>query len=226
MLNEDRAEEYVIVPPLTDELGNCTWTNQETESMWAEWFVVTSECKYPEIAVRLADFFYSTEGSYTALYGPPGEDNLWYFNEDGKVVFTDWVNKDIDRYEYTPYPTLPYYMSEEFYALEQVPDESEMSLKEQLQRRNTAYQMETYSKVVPKNSWPKVKQSLSNMKTYEAIKQRIPDPTQWRIEFIKGTKSLENEWDVYIANLKKQGIDDMIRIQQESYDEYLKWLAE
>ncbi len=225
-LNEERAEEYVIVPPLTDELGNCTWTNQETESMWAEWFMVTSKCKYPEIAVRFADYFYSTEGTYTALYGPEGEDNLWYYNEEGKVVFTDWVNREVKKYEYTPGPTMPYYMSAEFYELEQQPNEDDMDLKEQIQRRNTAYQIEVTSKVVPKNAWPKVKQSLSGMKTFTAIKARIPDPTQWRWDFLTGAKSLENEWDTYIQNLKKQGIDDYIRVQQESYDSYIKWLEQ
>ena len=226
LLDAERAEEYVVVAPLSDELGNCTWTNQLTESMWPEWFVVTSECKYPEIAVRMADYFYSTEGTYTALYGPEGEDNLWYFNEDGKVVFNDPANKDVKRYEYTPGPSMPYYMSDEFYALEyKETDESKMDLKEKVHNRNIAYQMETYSKVVPKNSWPKVKQTLANMKTYKAIKQDITD-MQWRIDFIKGTKSIENEWDTYIANFKKLGVDDMIRVQQESYDDYLKWLEQ
>lgn len=225
-LDTERAEEYVVVPPLSDELGNCTWTNQETESMWPEWFVVTSNCKYPEVAVRMADYFYSTEGTYTALYGPEGEDNLWYFNEDGKVVFTDPANKNIARYEYTPGPSMPYYMSDEFYALEYVEeDESKLDAKEIIHRRNIAVQMETYSKVVPEKSWPKVKQSLANMKTYKAIKQDIAD-MQWRIDFVKGTKSIENEWDTYIANLKKLGVDDMIRVQQESYDDYLKWLEQ
>ena len=226
LLDAERAEEYVVVAPLSDELGNCTWTNQLTESMWPEWFVVTSECKYPEIAVRFADYFYSTEGTYTGLYGPEGKDNLWYFNEDGKVVFNDPVNKDVDRYEYTPGPSMPYYMSDEYYAVEyKETDESKMDLKNKLHNRNIAYQMETYSKVVPKNTWPKVKQTLANMKTYKAIKQDIAD-MQWRIDFIKGTKSIENEWDTYIANFKKLGVDDMIRVQQESYDDYLKWLEQ
>lgn len=226
LLDAERAEEYVVVAPLSDELGNCTWTNQLTESMWPEWFVVTSNCKYPEVAVRMADYFYSTEGTYTALYGPEGKDNLWYFNEDGQVVFTDPANKNVKRYEYTPGPSMPYYMSDEFYALEyKETDESKMDLKEKVHNRNIAYQMETYSKVVPEKSWPKVKQTLANMKTYKAIKQDITD-MQWRIDFIKGTKSIENEWDTYIANFKKLGVDDMIRVQQESYDDYLKWLEQ
>ena len=67
--------------------------------------MVTKACKYPEIAVRFADYFYSVEGSYTALYGPPGEDKIWYVGEDKLVHFTESEDgRSIEEraYEYTP----------------------------------------------------------------------------------------------------------------------------
>ncbi len=223
-LSTERAEEYVVVPPLTDEQGNCTWTNQEVESIWPEWFVVTSNCKYPEIAVRMADYFYSTEGSYTALYGPQGEDNLWYFNEDGKVVFTDPENKEIKKYEFTPSYSVPHYRSVAFAeAAYEETDESKLSAREQIDRRNKEAMIEAYFPVMNKNSLPKAKMSLENMKKWNAVSPDIDDYT-WRKKFLMGEASLENEWDAYIANMKKLGVDDLIRIKQESYDEYLKWL--
>lgn len=226
MLSAERAEEYVVVPPLSDEQGDCTWTNQEVESMWPEWFVVTSSCKYPEIAVRLADYFYSTEGSYTALYGPQGKDNLWYYNEDGKVVFTDSANKETKKYEFTPSYSLPHYRSEEFYAAAyEETDESKLTPAERIDKRNKEAQIELYFPVMPKNSLPKAKMSLANMKKWKTTSQDIDDYT-WRKNFLMGEASLENEWDSYIANLKKLGVDDLIQIKQESYDEYIKWLNE
>ena len=225
-LSAERAEEYVVVPPLSDELGNCTWTNQEVEAIWPEWFVVTSNCKYPEIAVRLADYFYSTEGSYTALYGPQGKDNLWYYNEDGKVVFTDPANKETKKYEFTPSYPMPHYRSAVFQDTEYVEeDESKLTLAEKVERRNKADILEKYFPVMNKNSLPKSKFSLENMKKYNAISPDLDDYT-WRKDFLMGKASLENEWDSYIANLKKLGSDDVIKIKQESYDAYLKWLSE
>lgn len=225
-LSAERAEEYVVVPPLSDELGNCTWTNQEVEAIWPEWFVVTSNCKYPEIAVRLADYFYSTEGSYTALYGPQGKDNLWYYNEDGKVVFTDPANKETKKYELTPSYPMPHYRSAVFQDTEYVEeDESKLTLAEKVERRNKADILEKYFPVMNKNSLPKSKFSLENMKKYNAISPDLDDYT-WRKDFLMGKASLENEWDSYIANLKKLGSDDVIKIKQESYDAYLKWLSE
>ncbi len=226
MLSAERAEEYVVVPPLSDELGNCTWTNQEVESIWPEWFVVTSNCKYPEIAVRLADYFYSTEGSYTALYGPQGKDNLWYYNEDGKVVFTDPQYKETKKYEFSPSYSMPHYRSTAFGEAEYVEeDESKLTLAEKIDRRNKADILEKYFPVMAKQSLPKAKMSLSNMKKWNGISGDVDDYT-WRKKFLMGEASLENEWDSYIANLKKLGADDMIQIKQESYDEYLKWLSE
>ena len=225
-LSAERAEEYVVVPPLSDELGNCTWTNQEVEAIWPEWFVVTSSCKYPEIAVRLADYFYSTEGSYTALYGPQGKDNLWYYNEDDKVVFTDPANKENRKYEFTPSYPMPHYRSTIFQETEYVEeDESKLTLAEKIDRRNKADIIEKYFPVMNKNSLPKSKFSLENMKKYNATSPDLDDYT-WRKKFLMGEASLENEWDSYIANLKKLGSDDVIKIKQESYDAYLKWLSE
>ena len=194
--------------------------------MWPEWFVVTSSCKYPEIAVRLADYFYSTEGSYTALYGPQGKDNLWYYNEDGKVVFTDSANKETKKYEFTPSYSLPHYRSEEFYAAAyEETDESKLTPAERIDKRNKEAQIELYFPVMPKNSQPKAKMSLANMKKWKTTSQDIDDYT-WRKNFLMGEASLENEWDSYIANLKKLGVDDLVQIKQESYDEYIKWLNE
>ena len=225
-ISAERAEEYVVVPPLTDDLGNCTWMNQEIESMWGEWFVVTSACKYPEVAVRLADYFYSTEGSYTALYGPEGEDNLWYFNEDGKVVFTDPGNEETRKYEFTPSYPLPNYRSVAFNELEYIEeDESKLTLAEKINKRNKQALLDTYFPVMAKQSMPKMKHSLENMKRLNAITPKVDDYS-WRKKFLLGEASVDNEWDTYIANMKQQGAYEMVDIYQETYEEYLDWLGE
>ena len=222
-MSAERAEEYVVVPPLSDELGNCTWTNQQVETCWPEWFVVTSSCKYPEIAVRLADYFYSLEGSYTALYGPEGEDNLWHFNEDNKVVFTPKENLATERFQYTPGYPLPHCSGTEFWAAEAAKDESEMTAAEKITKRNEERRLELYNPVVPKKSLPKIKMSLTDMKEASLLSKDMDDYT-WRKKFLMGEASLENEWDAYIANMKKLGVDELIQIYQNSYDSYVEWL--
>lgn len=113
-------DEYAIIPPLSDDQGNCTWTCQYTESIWPEWFLVTKACEYPGgCGAPSADYFYSVEGSYTALYGPPGEDKLWYVGEDNLVHFTesdDGRSIDERAYEYTPSYPMPTSAAKDFMA--------------------------------------------------------------------------------------------------------------
>lgn len=222
-ISAERAEEYVVVPPLSDELGNCTWTNQQTETCWPEWFVVTSNCKYPEIAVRFADYFYSLEGSYTAMYGPEGEENLWHFNDEGKVVFTPKENLSLEKFQYTPGYPLPHWSGTAYWSAEAPADESKMTAVEKIEKRNNERRLELYNPVVPKKSLPKIKMSLTDMKEASLLSRDIDDYT-WRKNFLLGEASLENEWDAYIANMKKLGVDDLIQIYQNSYDSYVEWL--
>ena len=221
----DRAEEYVIVPPLSDELGNCTWTNQQMETIWPEWFVVTSSCKYPEIAVRLADYFYSLEGSYTAMYGPQGEDNLWYLDDDGNVTFTEkkYTEEENGIYAYTPGYPLPHFAGEDYWNAMPTEDESKLTALQKYSAKNDDRLVELYSPVIPKNPLPKTKMSLTDMKEANLISKDIDDYT-WRKKFLLGEASLENEWDTYIANMKKMGVDELIQLRQIAYDSYLEWL--
>ncbi len=55
-------------------------------------FIITTSCKYPEVALRWADYFYSDEGSLFFYYGDEGVT----FNklEDGTYQFTDEVLTD------------------------------------------------------------------------------------------------------------------------------------
>lgn len=84
---ENYLAHYTVMPPLKGPAGaDSTWSYVDTEKIWPEWFVVTKNCQYPEIAVRLADYFYSTEGTTVALYGPPGANNCWNYDKNGKYV--------------------------------------------------------------------------------------------------------------------------------------------
>ena len=83
--------------------------------------------------------------------------------------------------------------------------------------------MELYSPVIPKNPLPKTKMSLTDMKEANLISKDIDDYT-WRKKFLLGEASLENEWDTYIANMKKMGVDELIQLRQIAYDSYLEWL--
>lgn len=222
ILKDDRAADYAAVPPLTDELGNCTWTNQEVESVWPEWFMITSSCKYPEVALRVADYFYSTEGSFVAMYGEPGV--LWEVEDDGKVHFKNPDMLNTDRYKQTPSYPMPHFFSEKYKNLIYTEtDHSKMSQHEIIIERDEKWVKEYYMPAFPENARVKFKtmyNDLSELNAYDF------DQYTWRKKFLLGDASLENEWDTYISNAKRAGVDDYVAILQRGYDDYRSWLAQ
>lgn len=220
----ERAAEYSVVPPLSDDEGNCTWTNQVRESCYPEWFVVTSACEYPEIAVRMADYFYSVEGSYVALYGPPGEDNLWYVNDDGKVVFTDRDNMNTRKFDYTPGYPLPAFRGSEFIAAQAEISESEMSEKEKLIKQNKELTIEYYTPVIPDKVLYNTNIALDDLRDYNMISSDMGQNATWRKEFLLGQRNIDTEWDAYISFMERAGVDRYIEIWQNSYNAYLAWM--
>lgn len=40
-------------------------------------------------------------------------------------------------------------------------------------------------------------------------------------EFIVGTKSLDSDWDAYLSDLEKYGLERYMELQQEGYDLYI-----
>lgn len=55
---------------------------------------VTTECEYPEIACRWADFWYTDEGWLMCNYGI--EDTCYYFDEEGKPMLNDFMFNNPD----------------------------------------------------------------------------------------------------------------------------------
>jgi putative aldouronate transport system substrate-binding protein len=43
---------------------------------------------------------------------------------------------------------------------------------------------------------------------------------QMRVEFVTGTKDIDQEWDNYIAQLKKMGAEKYLEIKQTQYKRY------
>ena len=44
--------------------------------------------------------------------------------------------------------------------------------------------------------------------------------TEARMNFVTGTWNFDSDWDAYVEQLKKMGIDDYVAIKQTQYDRY------
>lgn len=225
--DESFQKNYVVMPLLSVDGTNAQYYYNTYENVWAEWTVITSACKYPECAVRLVDSFYSTEGTLLARYGAPGSDGLWNYDSNGKIVFN--LNKMPSKYKTvgdwiksrTPAYGIPHYASQEFYALVNNANAEQNAATKYEQTQVKAI----YSKVDKENSFPKL--YLTDAQVAES-KNKVGDYSTLRSDmfwkFLSGTSSLDNDWDTYVSQMNRLGLQEAVSIQQSAYNSYKAWL--
>jgi len=218
---------YTLLPPLTDNPSRPgRWVNTNYDSLYAEWFVLTSACKYPEAAIRLADWLYSTEGSLSVLMGPPGDKGVWKYDSSGKVVNVK-VNlggKSLSEYlnSLTPGYSLPHYFSDEVNKLGDSIRDPYVSpaTKAYNSQLKAMYQDRPQVKSAPhlyfnsKEHAEYIAADVGDFHTYAR---------QMKLRFITGQSSIDNDWDNYIKQMNRLGADKVTQLQQSAYNRYKVW---
>ena len=219
--------DWTMVPVLNASSGG-TWANVKYENTWAEWFVLTKSCKYPECAVRLADWFYSKEGTLTGQYGPKG--TYWDYDTKGNVVLDSSKipnGKSESEYIYTLTPSycLPRYKGDDYYALnfKTSTNNAITKMDENLkQLKNTLIK----PKAEQKYYYPHLAYTAADSKQVADIGPYNNYAYQMRMQFITGTLSIENDWDSYVNTMKSTyKIDTVIKTENTVYKRYKAWLA-
>ncbi|MBR4073448.1 MAG: extracellular solute-binding protein, partial [Clostridia bacterium] len=224
---ENFNDSWTLVPVLNAKTGG-TWANVVYENTWAEWFLVTASCKYPEIAVRLADWFYSTEGTIASQYGPKG--TFWDYDKKGNIVLNDSKvpsGKTTGEYLYTLTPSycLPRYMGEEYNSITfKHGKETEITKASNMYNNLIKTLIKPNAEV--KYKYPHLNQTEDEAKLTAGIESSGQYTYQMRVSFITGTKSLDSDWDSYVKTMKNTyKIDTSIKVANTQYKRYKAWLA-
>ncbi|MBQ7726693.1 MAG: extracellular solute-binding protein [Clostridia bacterium] len=212
---------YMVMNPIGTS-GSGKWLNTPFENVWPDWFVMTKNCKYPEIAMRLLDWLYSEEGTLTALYGPAGKNRYWEYDSKGNIVLHKNnipSGKTVNEYCYsmTPGYPIPHYLSASLQAKIQKASASSESAAakaygQQLKTMYASKSVKGFPQVYMTN---KELASISGDYKSEAI--------TWQWNFIGGTASLDNDWDAYLKKLNKLGLEKDTATYQKAYNRYLTW---
>lgn len=225
---ENYLAHYTVMPPLKGPAGaDSTWSYVDTEKIWPEWFVVTKNCQYPEIAVRLADYFYSTEGTTVALYGPPGANNCWNYDKNGKYVpnyskmpagksFGEWA------YTMTPGYPIPHYNSKDFYKFTTYTS-SKPTAEEKANTQYTAAGTAMFKNMKPKLVLPKLSYTAQEAATAADLGGYASHAAEMRFKFISGT-NIDSTWSNYVASVKKLGVDKLLEVENQAYNRYRVWM--
>lgn len=224
LMDANKFSNYTLVPAFRDKsVSKPTWSITNVENIWKGWAMISSSCKYPEVAVRMVDYFYSLEGTLTSQYGPQGYN--WDVKKDGTIYMKDDYYKGTYSWvELTPQYSLPHYASDVYLKLidrtksDLVPENTMASLKAAKDIKST------YLKVTPKNVYPNLA-GYGRKSDYDGIK--IPsDQLQtyvqtMAIEFVTGKSDIGAFWDNYVSVCKSLGCDQSVAIKQKAYDRYV-----
>lgn len=174
--------------------------------------VITTSCKYPEIAISWIDYRYSEEGSLLANWGV--ENVTFTYDQNGDKVYTDLIADNPSG--------MPSSIAKFVYLLQNAPAMSDETTKDQ---GLNAEQLE--ASVV----WQTNKDNAYNYpdtitlttEEQEAYNSKLSDIQTYAAEnvtkFITGEQPL-SELDDFITTVEDMGLNECVEIQQAGLERY------
>ncbi len=216
-----RADNYVFVPTFRDKsVEKACWSITGVEYCWGEWFTVTKACKYPEIAVRFADYFYSLEGTLTALQGPQGFN--WGVKSDGTIYMTEnYYKSKYKNSDLTPGYPLPNYASAAYYNLIDKTNSKYLSQDERKSLQADKDRVAAYIKAAPKNIYPSIVRRSDEVAGADSEKL-VEYVREMTVKFLNSSVDINVFWDNYVSVCHSLGSEDITALNQKAYDRYLQ----
>ena len=191
-------------------------SNDKVSRIQRETQLITTDCKYPEAVAAIIDYMYSEEGSELMLWGEEGVT----FEKDaaGNRKLTEFGNAQVELPDGSKPQNYKMYgnMSTGFPTFGMY----EIDLASRVQEYVDACAVWSsgdfslvYSKAITLSAEELDKVSDGNTQINDYI-------FEMRWKFITGQEPISN-FDSYLANLERMGINDMIAVYQNAYDNYV-----
>ncbi|MCL2831733.1 MAG: extracellular solute-binding protein [Treponema sp.] len=222
-MNGDKQKNYDSVPPLAGPNGVRFAVYNPEASYSSGQFIITKSMKNPEVACRWIDYFYTWEGGLEARYGREGQ---------------EWERTAPDVMASSGLPALwrpltalagvqnicwrtnigQYYPQDK-----QASNFNDIYASDGLEARLYNATHDNYAPYAPKKYIPmlymttdvikKINQPSIDMRSYVQ---------EYVVQFLTGGLSLDKDWDAYVANFQKMGINDILAAYQGPYDAFIK----
>jgi putative aldouronate transport system substrate-binding protein len=216
MRKSNPSVELVSAPPMTPDRSRYSkfakmdtlYTKAGTSA------AISTSCKNVEAAAKLLDYNYSEEGAMLANFGVEGQT---YTMVDGYPTYTDLIMRNPNGLSLSQ--AMSMYLRSSISG-PFVQDQRELEQYYQLPELKdalTSWTMTDMGKYIYPPASPssedseKLSQIMNNVKTYS---------DEMESKFITGQLPL-SDYDKYVAQLKKFGIEDAIQIKQKAYDKYM-----
>ncbi|WP_409345196.1 ABC transporter substrate-binding protein [Paenibacillus sp. MBLB4367] len=178
-------------------------------------FAITKAAKSPEALIRWADYFFSSEGTKMAEFGPKGTG--YVDNADGtweQAPVPQGMTSVQFRLSMTPSAggSMPYYYSSSLLDATKLNDYD----------KKVVASANKYNMPYAKMAFPNTYMTEDEQKKVASIQTDIANyVTQMEVKFIMGDTSFD-QWDKFTDTLKKMQMDEMVNVYQKVYDRYQK----
>jgi len=219
---DERYKKYVPLSPLEGPEG-VRLTSYNPYGFTSGAFVITNKCKYPEVAMRWADWLYTEEGSLRASIGREGEE--WVWAEEGEIGINGkpaiWKRLSDEQGEFNwSWGNLGTTFRHNDWRLGQVasPDNP---WEQEVRLYNVS--KDYYSAYVPDEVYPPVYFNADEVSELGRLRTQINDYVNESIvRFITGDLNIETEWDAYVDELNNLELDKYLDMLQKAYDNQYK----
>lgn len=202
--SDDRWQEYEALLPLTGPEG-VSWATY-SPSMPSGDCAITSTCKYPEVAFRLADFMWSREASMYSRYGESGVD--WIPDEKtGGILDTPLAWGSVQNANWTD--VNPAYRDYSWSIKTSAEPNSGMLSSDFANAVQGKHPEEIVKKII---YTPEEQETVSDIQS--TINTYV---NECFVRFMIGDMSIEKDWDGYLKELNDIGLNEYIEISQEAY---------
>lgn len=213
------SDEYVPLAPVAVEGYETSWYMHPGVAGVKTRFAVTRSCENVDVLMAWIDLFYSYENSVRIKYGEESDGR--YSIVDGAVVDNGLDSATLTELKETAPRLLSDILSNLPIALT-ASDYAEGRLVKSGSSLNTQAAYDVYEQYLNDEIWPRpyfsaeVSTRLGELRTdiFSLVNQKKAD-------WITGNGDIEAEWDAYCESLKKMGVDELVKLMQDAYDNYL-----
>jgi putative aldouronate transport system substrate-binding protein len=213
VVGTDRINDYVaVVPPLKGPRGDQLVNAYPAYYMVPGALAVTNRNKRPEVTIRWIDQVFEPRTSWEFGFGPFGVN--YEEKADGTIEANPnppGMNFNQFRLSEAPANDFPYIILKDFY--DKVKQSPEVENRKKLVAAVQPFQAKEY--------YPTLLFSEQDQNKLDQLRKDIVDyVNQRQAQWITDGK-IDAEWDAYVSQLKKMGLDELLKIYQSNLDRYL-----
>jgi len=221
--NGEKQRHYNSVAPLAGPNGVRSAIYNPSAFITTGAFVITKNMKNPEVACRWIDYFYTWEGALEARIGR--ENHEWYRAGPNELSYSGLPARwgKLTAISSVQNVCWSQWGMGQFNRHDRQTASNDIYIPEGLEKRLFDATSINYMPYMPKKSIPplyissdvvrRINQPLNDVRNY--VQESI-------VRFATGDLNLDRDWDSYVANYQRMGVNDILTAYQGAYDSFLK----